>query len=130
MNTMLKGLVVAAVFAAAFSGAVQARPANSHSIKYFDANGTVIGQRYLLCDGRSGHGGTVASAYFVEEVTVCGAPGTPPDEGWISPSYIVTNAFLAPGWNLDSACGVAHCGGQFVPEVEIYGGWTYTPGWQ
>ncbi|KAF1005801.1 MAG: hypothetical protein GAK28_03022 [Luteibacter sp.] len=129
MKMMMKGFVMAAVVAACFAGTAQARPINSQSVKYLDEAGNYVGQQYLLCDGRSGHGGNIHTAYKVEETVVCNSNGA--DPGWIVPNTIVTAYTLPGNISITAACNTVDCEGQYVPEVSIHPhGWTYTTGWQ
>lgn len=130
MKITLKSLIVAAAFATGFAGTAEAVPINSHAIKYFDANGTLVGERYLLCSAQAGHGGNVGTAYFVEEMLPCPFVGEG-DPGWIDTHWDVINYNLPAGLTLQSACSEADCGGHASPEVvRLDGLWSYTPGWQ
>jgi hypothetical protein len=112
---------------AGFAGSASARPIYSQSVKYFDESGAIVGQQYLLCDGRSGHGGNTHTAYTVTEQTTCNG-GEPPE--WIVPNLIVTAYTLPGSVSIATACSVGRCEGQYVPEVQILGMWPYTPGFQ
>ncbi|GAA0899815.1 hypothetical protein KR767_20030 [Luteibacter anthropi] len=128
MKLMLKGFMIAIVASACFAGAAEARPPNSQSVKYFDEGGNVVGQQYLLCDGRARHGGNIHTAYTITEVVVCSNPNE--DPGWIVPGNIVTAYTLPSNVTIQSACLTASCEGRGVPEVQNLGRWPYSVGWQ
>lgn len=127
MKRIFGGLLLgAALFVVA--GAASALPPKSQSVKYFDESGNLVGQQYRLCSGISAHGGNVHTAYTITEETSCN--GTPLSDEWIIPGKIVTGYVLPATTNITSACNIAHCEGDYVPEVQNLGLWPYTPGWQ
>ena len=110
-------------------GVAQAATALSHSRKYFDESGALVGEQYLLCSNHSGHGGNIHTAYFIDEQTGCPGALIDPDT-WIIPGKIVTAYTLPGSLSITTACSVASCQNDSSPEVNVLTLWTYDVGWQ
>ncbi|TCV97781.1 hypothetical protein EC912_101798 [Luteibacter rhizovicinus] len=111
------------------AGNAHALAQNSTSNKYFDENGTLVGQQIRLCNALSYHAGNVHSAYMITEEVPCGAN---PSLDYIVPGTIITAYTLPGSQTISNACGIAECSSSGVAEPTrlMNKGWTWLNFWQ
>jgi hypothetical protein len=123
----LKAIVIAAGLMVV--GIAHAVTPHSNSVKYFDENGTVVGQQILLCNNSAYHAGNIHTAYMIREATTC---GDGQQTSYIVPDSIITSYTLPGSVTIGYACTVAECepGLAAEPERLLDKGWTWAYGWQ
>ncbi|WP_426701002.1 hypothetical protein ACPPVV_16745 [Rhodanobacter sp. Col0626] len=127
MKNLIKLFPLALALVAGTTGVASAATVTSHSVKYLDESGVVVGQQYLLCNNEVGHGGNIHTAYKIDEKTGC---GNFPQPAVIVPNTLITSYTLPGSVTISQACLVAECSPGYSPEVERLNRWTYSVGWQ
>lgn len=111
------------------AGNAHALAQNTTSKKYFDENGSLVGQQIRLCTALSYHAGNVHTAYSITEEVPCGAN---PSLDYVVPGSIITAYTLPASLTISNACAIAQCEYQGVaePDMLLNQGWTWLNLWQ
>jgi hypothetical protein len=126
----MKGIATLSfVLLLAVAGSANAAATYNESLKYFDENGNLVGQRITLCDNHAYHAGNTHTAYSIDEEIYCQGANdpNPPTPDYIVPGTRVVSYTLPGFLSIQQACSIAECTRADIPVIDrlLDKGWTW-----